>query len=119
MNVRVTVFTMLAALAPALDGCSTSEASSLLCSCAQCGVIRSIDTLTAWGDPPAESAVGGAIIERPIAPPGMFRRAETHTVYTVRIRMDRGGARDVMLGARGDLHVGDRVEIREGRVVQL
>jgi hypothetical protein len=119
MNVRVTVFALGTALMPALSSCSSSEASSLLCTCAQCGVIRSIDSRTAWGDPPAESAVSGAIIEHPIVPPGMFRRAETHTIYTVRIRMDRGGARDLMVGARGELHVGDRVEIRDGRVVQL
>jgi len=119
MNVRVTLFAVCGALAPALSGCTSSEASSLLCTCAQCGVIRSIDSRMAWGDPPAESTVGGAIIEHELAPAAMFRREETHTIYSVRIRMDRGGARDVMLGSRGDLHVGDRVEIRDGREVQL
>ena len=119
MDVRIMLLALCGAAMPALSACTTSEASNLVFTCAQCGAIRSIDPRTAWGDAPVESAVNGAIIQQAIMPAGMFRRAETHTIYVVRIRMDRGGARDVMLGARGELHVGDRVEIRDGRVVQI
>ena len=118
MNVRMPVAALSGVLMAGLSGCNSSEAS-ILTTCAQCGVIRSIDSRTAWGEPPAESAVSGAIIKQELAPAGMFRQAETHTLYAVRIRMDRGGARDVMLGSCGKLHVGDRVEILDGRLEQI
>ena len=118
MNVRIPIAALCGALILVTTGCSSSEAS-ILTTCAQCGVIRSIDSRTAWGEPPPESAVEGAIIGHPISQAGMFGRTGTHTFYAVRIRMDRGGARDVMLGSCGELHVGQRVEIRDGRLEQI
>lgn len=94
---------------PLLGGCSLEAAMT---TCAQCGQVRSI----------APREITPQIRLPTDAPRAVAAtRSGVPVVYDVRIRMDRGGSLDVVLveQERVRLRVGDRVEIRHGRVVPL
>ena len=93
------------ALIPLLGGCSLEAAMTR---CANCGEVKSVtarpvhreirlhtDAPEAWTTGAASAATGGV-------------------VYHVRVRMDRGGARDFLVPRDPGVHPGDRVEIRDG-----
>lgn len=98
---------------PSLGACGSRE-TSVLRTCAQCGVIRAIQTYQAWG-PLTEPAIPGAITELS-ATSEFFQSHETHPAFNIRIKMDRGGARDVTVVSTDGLRVGDRVELLNERV---
>ena len=89
-----------------LGGCNLQAAMQ---TCADCGEVKSVkariarDEIRLLTDAPTWAAHGAAKSQDPI-------------VYDVRVRMDRGGARDFVMKAT-DLKPGDRVEIRGGALV--
>lgn len=96
------------ALIPILGGCSLEAAMT---SCADCGEVKSVtarpvhreirlhtDAPEAWTVSAASAAAGSV-------------------VYHVRVRMDRGGARDFLVPRDPGLQPGDRVEIRDGELM--
>jgi hypothetical protein len=103
---RAAVMGFLPALLP-LSACSLDAA---MAQCAQCGQIRSIEARELRSD-----------IRMPsLAPLARVGSAGGGTmVYDIRVRMDRGGSRDIVIASRAGLRVGDRVEIREGKLVPL
>lgn len=104
-TLRHTVLPLMLML-PLLGGCSLEAAME---ACAQCGQIRSI----------SPRAVTNDILLPTDAPVAVSARAGAPVVYDVRVYMDRGGAQDFVLTNRDKLRVGDRVEIREGRLVPV
>ena len=86
------------------SGCSLEAA---VVNCAQCGEIRAIAPRPASRDIGLPSD----------APHAMYAGAEM--VYYVRVRMDRGGSRDFVLPSRDGLRVGDRVELRDDKLVPV
>jgi hypothetical protein len=102
-SVRTTL-TMLSLIV--LTGCSLEAA---ITTCADCGEVRSItprplrNEIHLLTDAPQVVAVSGA--------------APVPVIYHVRIRMDRGGSRDFILSNLERLRVGERVEVRQGRVI--
>jgi hypothetical protein len=87
-----------------LGGCSLEAA---IVSCAGCGEINAIAPRPSGRD-----------IRLPTDAP-VYVNAGADVVYHVRVRMDRGGSRDFVLSRRDGLRVGDRVEIRDGRLVPV
>lgn len=93
-------------LATALCGCGLGAAME---SCPDCGQVRLIEPRVArdirlYTTAPEPYRVGDA------------DTATLPVVFHVRVRMDRGGARDFTL-SRANLRVGDRVEIRSGEPI--
>ena len=99
----------LLVLTTALAGCGLGAAME---SCLDCGQVRLIEP----------RVVRDIRLYTTTAPePYRVGDADTATqavVFHVRVRMDRGGARDFTL-SRASLRVGDRVEIRSGEPVAL
>ena len=59
------------------------------------------------------------LTDAPMAAPEAVDRAGVPIVYDVRVHMDRGGSRDFVLASRSGIGVGERVEIRDGRLVPM
>lgn len=90
-----------------LAGCSLEAASV---NCAECGQVRAI--VPRHASPKIRLLTDAP---RPQATPV----SDESVVWDVRVRMDRGGSRDFTLGQRNALRVGDRVEVRDGRLVPV
>ena len=109
MNVNVHDTRMIGAALlalPLLVGCSLEAAMS---SCAQCGEVRSI----------TRREVRNEILLPTDAPVTVSVRTGVPVVFDVRIHMDRGGAQDFVVTSRDKLRIGDRVEVRDGRVIPV
>lgn len=105
-NVRALVAAGGLACAGLLAGCSLEAATV---TCADCGQVRAIAPRHA--SPPIRLLTDAP---RPVA-----ATATDGVVWDVRVRMDRGGSRDFTLTQRNALRVGDRVEVRDGRLVPV
>lgn len=120
----------------ALGGCRDMFAAA----CDQCGVIESITPQTVRGESSGGGAIAGAIIGgvvghqfgsgsgQDVATAGgavggaiagneIEKRRNAYTVYKLVIRMDKGGVHTLTVGSIEGLHEGEKVEIRDGRVV--
>lgn len=93
-------------IVPLLGGCSLEAA---VATCAQCGEVRAIVAREVRAD----------IRLLTDAPRTVSTRSTAPIVYDVRVRMDRGGSRDFVLDDRRHLRIGDRVEIRDGKLVPV
>ena len=58
-------------------------------------------------------AIGGAVVGNEVE---RSRRSAGVDEYRIAVRLDRGGTRTVVQGGLGDVRVGDRVRIENGRV---
>jgi hypothetical protein len=85
-------------LATALSACGLGAAME---SCPDCGQVRMIEARVAHSGIGIYSSAGTTV--QPV-------------LFHVRVRMDRGYARDFTL-SRADLRIGDRVEIRGGEPI--
>lgn len=135
-SLRILFVTMLIAPLLALSGCRDIFAKA----CDQCGVIESIKPQTVRGEPSGGGAIAGAIIGGvvghqfgdgrgqdaataagavggAIAGNEIEKRRNSHTVYKLVIKMDKGGVRTLTVSSIEGLHEGEKVEIRNGRVV--
>lgn len=108
--IRMSCLVVLASAVPALlGGCSLEAAMS---TCAQCGEIRSIA-------PRPLTPEIRLVTDAPSARSEPLDRSDVPVVYDVRVHMDRGGSRDFVLAIRPNVHVGDRVEVRDGTLMPL
>lgn len=108
--IRMSGLVMLVSALPAvLGGCSLEAAMS---TCAQCGEIKSIV-------PRPVSPEIRLVTDAPLARPEPLDRSDVPVVYDVRVHMDRGGSRDFVLASQPGVHVGDRVEVRDGTLMPL
>lgn len=96
----------LGLLALALNACGLEAA---LEACADCGEVRSIESRVVH-------RIGLYTSARQAYVASDAGGAAQLIVFHVRVRMDRGGARDFTL-QRADLQVGDRVEILRGEPI--
>lgn len=93
------------ALMPIVSGCSLEAA---MATCADCGEVKSVTARPVHREIRLHTDAPEAWIASASA------AAAGNVVYHVRVRMDRGGARDFLLPHDPGLHPGDRVEIRDG-----
>jgi hypothetical protein len=91
--------------------CSGCSLQGWMSSCADCGQVRSItprqlrNEIRLITDAPQAQYIS------------LEGEAPVPLVYDVRIRMDRGGARDFVVSAVGNLAVGDRVQVHGSQII--
>lgn len=136
-TLRLLLATTLIAPLLALGGCR-----NIFASCDQCGVIEAITPQTVRGESSGGGAIAGAIIGGVVghqfgsgsgqdvataagAVGGAItgneieKRRNSYTVYKLAIRMEKGEVRTLTVSSIEGLHEGEKVEVRDGRVVPI
>lgn len=107
-KVRQVVTVAACLLTAGLGGCNLEPWMS---SCATCGEVRSIT------ERPLRHEIG-LITDAPRAQYISLKGLPpVPVVYDVRIKMDAGGSRDLVVSSLGSLRVGERVEVHGARLV--